>query len=71
MDFNIKEEYRARRLKKRIRIREISEFLGCTKGLISNWENDRGYMSKEKVNRYMLFIDNYNEVMKVETLCCQ
>ncbi|ANY75960.1 hypothetical protein BBD41_27175 [Paenibacillus ihbetae] len=53
----LKEYYRARRLKGRIRITEIALAIGCTVGQISNWENDRGYMSKEKILMYMNYID--------------
>jgi transcriptional regulator with XRE-family HTH domain len=69
MDYSIKEEYRAKRLKNRIRIREISELLGCTNGLISNWENGRGYMSEEKIRQYKEYIDECNKEEEVETQC--
>lgn len=62
----IREEYRAKRLKERIRIREIAVILGCSKGLISNWENGRGYMAEEKVAGYRDYIDN--KEMEGETL---
>lgn len=55
---SIREDYRVRRFRERIKIKEIAEMLGCTKALISNWENGRGYMSKEKVQIYMQYIDN-------------
>lgn len=52
------EEYRSKRLMKRIRLKSLSAALGCTIGLISNWENGRRSMSKEKIQRYMEYIDN-------------
>lgn len=60
----IREDYRAKRLKGRIRIREIAEVLNCTKSLISNWENGRGYMCKEKVSGYFDYIDNKSNIEK-------
>ncbi|WP_419872911.1 hypothetical protein [Candidatus Pristimantibacillus sp. PTI5] len=66
---SIKEVYRARRLMKRIRLREIAELLGCTKGLIGNWENGKGYMSESKVTEYMRYIDDYeNELSKYKNI---
>lgn len=58
----LKEHYRARRLKGRIRITEIALAIGCTVGQISNWENDRGYMSKERIMMYMDYIDTEGKV---------
>lgn len=52
------EEYRLKRLLKRIRLREISKHLNCTLGLLSNWENNRTSMSQEKVELYMQYIDS-------------
>jgi transcriptional regulator with XRE-family HTH domain len=55
---SIMEEYRSKRLMKRIRLKELSQFLGCTIGLISNWENNRGSMSQEKIQSYIEYIAN-------------
>jgi transcriptional regulator with XRE-family HTH domain len=55
---SIMEEYRSKRLMKRIRLKELYKALGCTIGLISNWENSRGRMSKEKIRGYMDYVDS-------------
>jgi transcriptional regulator with XRE-family HTH domain len=52
------EEYRSKRLTKRIRLKDIALFLSCSKGLISNWENSRGRMSQDKVRSYMEYVDS-------------
>jgi len=54
---NEMEEYRSKRLIKRIRLKELAVLLDCTIGLISNWENGRRSMSKEKLERYKAYID--------------
>ncbi|OMF10792.1 hypothetical protein BK127_26710 [Paenibacillus sp. FSL H7-0331] len=64
---NIREIYRAKRLKSRIKLIEIANILGCTKGLISNWENARSSMVEEKVIAYMEYIDSKESVG--ETIC--
>jgi transcriptional regulator with XRE-family HTH domain len=55
---SIMDEYRSKRLTKRIRLKELAEFLGCSIGLISNWENSRGRMSQDKVKSYMEYVDS-------------
>ncbi len=55
---SVMDEYRSKRLTKRIRLRVIAELLECSIGLISNWENSRGRMAQHKVKRYMEYVDN-------------
>jgi hypothetical protein len=54
---SIMEDYRSKRLTKRIRLKDLAELLDCTIGLISNWGNNRCSMSQVKVNSYMEYID--------------
>lgn len=52
------DEYRSKRLMKRIRLKAIAEYLGCSIGLLSNWENSRGRMSQDKIRSYMEYVDS-------------
>lgn len=59
MERDLREYYRLTRLEKRIRLRELAEFLGCHIGTISHYENGRYGMSEDKINKYKEFIDAY------------
>jgi transcriptional regulator with XRE-family HTH domain len=56
---NTRQKLRVRRFSLNIKIKEIAEYLGCSVGLVSNWEHDRAYMGKEKVERYKEYLDAY------------
>ncbi|WP_136603809.1 helix-turn-helix domain-containing protein [Paenibacillus dokdonensis] len=56
---DIRQELRMRRFSLNIKVKEIAEFLGCSVGLISNWEHDRSYMGKDKVEMYKEYLDSY------------
>lgn len=58
---NGKEKYFMLRRKKRIKLKQIADFLNCSITLISRYENDDVNMSKEKIEGYKNFIDEYEE----------
>lgn len=59
MELKEREIYRLKRLGKRIKSKEVAEFLGVHGVTISHFEN-RGYpMSKEKIEKYKEYIDNH------------
>lgn len=58
---NDKEKYFMLRRKKRIKLKQIADFLNCSITLISRYENDDVNMSKEKIEGYKNFIDEYEE----------
>jgi transcriptional regulator with XRE-family HTH domain len=55
---DVREEYRLKRISKRIRLKELAAEIGCTIGLISNWENGRSSMSKTNLMRYIDYIES-------------
>jgi len=54
-----KEMYVLKRRKKRIRLRQIAEFIGCSQSLISRYETGDCEMDKAKIEKYKQFIDSY------------
>lgn len=56
-EMDIRQELRIRRFSLNIKVKEIAEFLCCSVGLVSNWEHDRAYMGKEKVEKYKEYLD--------------
>ncbi|MGD0030613.1 helix-turn-helix transcriptional regulator [Paenibacillus illinoisensis] len=53
------ERYRLKRLSKRIKSKEVASYVGVHITTISHFEN-RGYpMSKEKIEKYREYIDDY------------
>lgn len=57
------EEYRLKRLMKRIKLKDVAEYVGCSSSTISRLENEKGYQIKpDKVEKYKYFIDNYEEI---------
>ena len=64
MDRNI-EEYRMKRLAKRIKLKDVARYVGCSNSTISRLENEKYYQIKqEKVDRYKEFIDDYEEIIQ-------
>ncbi len=56
---SIKEHYILKRRKKKIRLRQIAEYIGCSQSLISRYETGDCEMEKLKVEKYKDFIDNF------------
>ncbi|MBT2667328.1 helix-turn-helix transcriptional regulator [Bacillus sp. ISL-4] len=56
---SIKEEYLLQRRKKKIRLRQIAEYIGCSQSLISQYETGDCDMDTKKVEKYKSFIDSY------------
>ena len=56
---NVKDEYIIKRRKKKIRLRQLAEYIGCSMSLISQYETDICGMDKEKIEKYKKFIDSY------------
>jgi len=56
---DIKDMYILKRRKKKIRLRQIAEFIGCSQSLISQYETGNCDMDKAKVEKYKSYIDSY------------
>ncbi|UUV26385.1 MULTISPECIES: helix-turn-helix transcriptional regulator [Lysinibacillus] len=56
---DIKDMYILQRRKKKIRLRQIAEFIGCSQSLISQYETGNCDMDKAKVEKYKSYIDSY------------
>ncbi|MGF9738587.1 helix-turn-helix transcriptional regulator [Priestia megaterium] len=56
---NTKDEYVLKRRKKRIRLRQLAEHIGCSQSLISQYETGKCEMDKNKVEKYKDFIDGF------------
>jgi len=56
---NTKDEYVLKRRKKRIRLRQLAEYIKCSQSLISQHETGNCEMDKNKVVKYQEFIDSY------------
>jgi transcriptional regulator with XRE-family HTH domain len=52
-----REEWRMKRLMKRITLTEIAKHLGCTHSLISMWESGT-QMAEDKVEAYIKYIES-------------
>ncbi|MEM5664716.1 helix-turn-helix transcriptional regulator [Bacillus toyonensis] len=56
---NTKDEYVLKRRKKRIRLRQLADFIGCSQSLISQYETGNCEMDRVKIDKYKEFIDNF------------
>lgn len=54
-----KEQYILLRKRKKIKLRQIAEYLDCSMMLISLYENDKSGMAENKVTRYKEYIEKY------------
>jgi transcriptional regulator with XRE-family HTH domain len=51
--------YILKRRRKKIRLRQLAEFIGCSQSLISRYETENCEMEKEKIRKYKEFIDSF------------
>lgn len=56
---NSMERYILQRRKKKLRLRQIAEYIGCSQSLISRYETGGTAMDIKKVKKYTEFIDSY------------
>lgn len=56
---SIKDMYIIERRKKKIRLRQLAECIGCSPSLLSRYETGDCEMDKEKVKKYKEYIDSY------------
>lgn len=57
------DDYRIKRLAKRIKTQDVARYVGCSNSTISRLENEENYQIKrEKVDKYKEYIDNYHEI---------
>lgn len=54
-----KDEYILKRRKKKIILKQLAEYIGCSQSLISQYETGHCEMDIKKVRKYREFIDNY------------
>ena len=54
-----KDEYILKRRKKKIILKQLAEYIGCSQSLISQYETGHCEMDIKKVKKYREFIDNY------------
>jgi transcriptional regulator with XRE-family HTH domain len=50
--------YAMLRKQKKITLREVADYVGCSIAHISRWENDLNNMSDEKQQKYYQYIEN-------------
>ncbi|ERM91927.1 XRE family transcriptional regulator [Caldanaerobacter subterraneus subsp. yonseiensis KB-1] len=59
MLYQEKIKYFLMRKQKKIKLREIAEYIGCSISLLSMFENNQIDMPTEKIQKYIEFIQNY------------
>lgn len=57
---NERESYTALRRRKRIRLREIAKYIGCSVSLLSQYENGSDRILPDKVRKYKRYIEGYD-----------
>jgi transcriptional regulator with XRE-family HTH domain len=59
IDLTNRDIYAAIRRKKKIKLKEIADYIGCCISIISEYERGTANMSHEKINKYREYIDNH------------
>jgi transcriptional regulator with XRE-family HTH domain len=59
MLYQDKIKYFLMRRQKKIRLKEVAKYVGCSVSLLSMFENNQVDMPVEKVQKYIEFITNY------------
>lgn len=57
---NEREEYLLKRKRKKIRLKQIADHIGCSVALLSRWETGGYGIAEEKKRKYKDFIEKYN-----------
>lgn len=52
------EEWKYMRMRKKIILKEVAKYVGCSVSLINKWENGHLEMPTENVKRYREYIEN-------------
>ncbi|MCY6372760.1 helix-turn-helix domain-containing protein [Clostridium ganghwense] len=58
---NERESYTLWRRKNKVTLSEISEYVGCTASLLSQWERGLCEISEEKIRKYNEFIKAFDK----------
>ncbi|WP_136606450.1 helix-turn-helix domain-containing protein [Paenibacillus dokdonensis] len=53
-------EWKIKRIQRNIKQIDVAAYLKCSSTLISLYENNKGEMSPERINRYKQFIEGNN-----------
>lgn len=56
-----KTDYYLMRRTKKIKLKQIADYIGCSIAHLSKFENNLVNMSDDKVRKYQEYIENYNE----------
>ena len=56
-----KDYYIIKRKQKKILLKDLAEYIGCSIPHISQWENNKSNMVQEKEQKYYEYIDNTNK----------
>lgn len=60
--------YKLLRISKKIKVKDVAEYVGCSSSTISRYENEDDYQIKaEKVEKYKYFIDNFEEIKEKQS----
>jgi predicted transcriptional regulator len=51
--------YTMQRKRKHIKLKEVAEYIQCSKSLISMYENSQANLSPDKERKYIEYIENY------------
>ena len=52
------EEWKFARMRKKITLKEVSKYVGCSLSLINKWENGHLEMPTENIKKYKEYIEN-------------
>lgn len=55
-DLTDKESYKIIRKRKKITLKDIADYIGADVSVVCRWENNKRYMNKEQVERYIEYI---------------
>lgn len=59
--------YKLQRISKKIKLKDVAEYVQCSNSTISRFENEEEYpISEEKRERYKNYIENYEEIKERE-----
>ncbi len=58
MDDNQLMDWKLMRIKKKIKLNEMNDFVGCTYNMLSLFENGHSNMSEDKIIKYKEFIES-------------
>lgn len=54
-------DFKIERVKRKVKLKEVAEFMQCSPSYLSKWENEHIDITADKIAQYSYFINTYHD----------